>query len=128
MERQEIQLFNSLKDQKTLNKILQTQNSELETFNHIMSHDLKTPLNTIGSFSQLITQKVKFEDEAHLEYFNFIKSSVRRMRSLIDELLLYNKVKSTTTDFVIVDLNDIVHEIMSNYQFICCFYLKKICL
>ena len=65
VEKQDKHLTKSLANQKFLNITLKDKNSQLQTFSHIMSHDLKGPLTTISSFSQLIKQKVKFENESH---------------------------------------------------------------
>lgn len=82
-----------------------------------MSHDLKAPLITISSFSQLIKQKVKFENESNKQYFDFIENSTNEMKTLIEELLLYNKVESESHDFATINLNDLIDAISSTYHY-----------
>ena len=71
-------------------------NRELEQFAHTTAHDLKAPLNNIGGFIGLldnsISNRLSTEEQ---EYMDFIKSGVRNMRQLIDDLLDYSKLNGS---------------------------------
>jgi len=63
----------------------------LTDFAHIASHDLKSPIRSISSFSQLLLRKNKEKlDESSLEYLDFIINNSNRATNLIDSLLKYS--------------------------------------
>ncbi len=75
-------------------------NMQLENFAHIASHDLREPIRTIVSFSQLLKGKAKdklSEDES--EYLDFIITASKNMTALIDDLLSYALVNSKKPAF-----------------------------
>jgi signal transduction histidine kinase len=91
------------------NNKLNTLNQELERFNHIASHDLKTPLRSIMSFSSLIQRDLKKESYDDVdEYFQFIKNSAQQMHSLITNTLEYSQVEQKAIKKEELDLNKII--------------------
>ncbi len=92
-------------------------NSQLENFAYIASHDLKAPIRTIVSFSQLLERRLgKQIDEESKEYLDFIINSSRNMRDLIDDLLDYSKVNSQENDVDDVDIDGLVAAITNEIQ------------
>ncbi|HET6616823.1 MAG TPA: PAS domain S-box protein [Gemmatimonadota bacterium] len=86
-------------------------NSELALFTYMASHDLREPLRTVGSNLQLLGKRIV--DEADLDtgrQFDFAMSGVRRMQSLIDDLLVYSRVGTEGKPFEIVESTDVVRE------------------
>ena len=124
LERQDNSLSKSLADQKSMNDKLQELNlslvnksKELQTFSHIMGHDLKAPLRSIRSFSGLISRKLSFENEDEKQYFEFITNSTKQMQTLIDDLLLFHKVESAKIEFEAISLNKIIRFVYSTYHY-----------
>lgn len=79
---------------------------ELESFNRVASHDLQEPLRIIQTFISRITEK----DKANLsntgkEYLSKIDSSAKRMRNLIDDLILFSRTNKSEKVFDKTDLN-----------------------
>ncbi len=71
---------------------LQLANDDMQHFMHVASHDLKTPLRSIGSFANLIQRRHGTEfSEAALEYFDFIKRNAANMNGVITDLVNYNR-------------------------------------
>ena len=71
-------------------------NQALERFTFAVSHDLKEPLRTIGSFSSLLQRRYKDTiDETGQEYFGFIQRNVTRMYILLESLLQYATLVNT---------------------------------
>jgi PAS domain S-box-containing protein len=95
------------------NKLLKQSNGELENYNYAVSHDLKTPLRTIKSFSTfLIDDYSKSLDPTALDYLNAIAKAATRMDDLIDGLLTLSRVGRKFDELEDVDLNELVAEII----------------
>ncbi len=68
-------------------------NMQLENFAYLASHDLKEPVRSIVSFSQLLQRKAADKlNVEEKEYLNFIISASKNMSTLIDDLLRYSLV------------------------------------
>jgi len=73
-------------------------NLELENFAFIASHDLKTPIRNIISFSQLLRAKTGERlKPKEKEYLDMIIRSSKNMNQLISDILKYSK--SDTVDY-----------------------------
>lgn len=89
-------------------------NSELESFNNIVGHDLQEPLRKIQMFiSRIETQEfMESASEATVSYFNKIKSSAQRMQNLMIDLVNYTRTIKGDRVFEQVDLNIVFTEIL----------------
>ena len=78
---------------------LQRSNEELEQFAYVASHDLRQPLRTVRSYLSLIEDAIddKLDDETR-EFMDFIRDGVKRMDSLITDLLAYSRVGRVVAD------------------------------
>lgn len=100
---------------------LALKNQELEQFAFIASHDLKTPLRSIGSFTQLVQRRLGSEVETEIkEYFSFILDAVTKMNNLINDILAYSKYGHQNNSRKQLRVRDILEE--------CCLMLKPILL
>jgi len=92
---------------------LKRSNEDLEKFASVVSHDLKSPMRNIVSFSQLLlTNKLDENKEDSKKYLGYITKSVSHLNSIINALLDYSKVSSGQEEFVSVDLNDLVSNLL----------------
>jgi light-regulated signal transduction histidine kinase (bacteriophytochrome) len=105
---------------KRSNEELRRANSDLEVFAYSASHDLKEPLRTVITFTQLIQRNAAQQqhpgggagDGANL--FDPILAAARRMNTLIDDLLLYSKAtKLADGPIPSVDANSVVAEVLN---------------
>jgi len=88
---------------------LQEKNIELDAFNYSVSHDLKTPLRNVSSFSKLLERKYKGQlDETGEEYLKFIIDGTSKMNVLIEDLLKYARIRHTEINIELVDMNMLV--------------------
>ena len=91
------------------NRELEKSNKELASFNHVASHDLQEPLRKIQTFISRVSE----EDKAVMsaggkDYLAKIEVSAKRMRVLIDDLLLFSRTNTTKKEFIKSNLNDLL--------------------
>lgn len=99
---------------KERNNELEKSNQELASFNHVASHDLQEPLRKIQTFISRISDADKsvLSDNAK-DYIVKIETSAKRMRVLIDDLLLFSKTNTTRKEFIKCDLNELLENAIS---------------
>lgn len=93
-------------------------NTELERFSHIVSHDLKSPIRTMSGLFEIMERKgFVSKDKDSMQIQKLIMDSLRRMKTLVDDLMDQTMIEKEPADFDLVDLNavfDIVTEILDN--------------
>lgn len=88
------------------NRELEQSIKELESFNRVASHDLQEPLRKIQTFLSRISEKDQaIMSETGKEYLTKIETSAKRMRILIDDLLLFSRTNKAEEVFEKADLN-----------------------
>lgn len=102
---------------KTAELELRASNDELKQFAYIVSHDLKEPLRTINSFSQLLSRKLKnSNDEDISSYLGFVTDGAKRMHNLLNDLMSYSTIGNMDKDIEIVNLNDVMEVVNQNLK------------
>jgi PAS domain S-box-containing protein len=75
---------------------LENRNQELNSFVHIVSHDLKAPLRAISNLSQWIEDDLEGSlPAASQEHMELLRTRVQRMEAMIDGLLGYARIGRT---------------------------------
>ena len=115
----EIQQLNQELEQRVLDrtKRLEEINKELETFTISVSHDLRAPLRSIESFSQILQEEyIKQLDDNGKDYLSRIRSSAIRLSGLIDDLLKLSRIARNEIRKEDVNLSHIAHSIIKDFQ------------
>ncbi|SHM83808.1 sensor histidine kinase [Flavobacterium saccharophilum] len=91
------------------NRELEKSNKELASFNHVASHDLQEPLRKIQTFISRVSEADKaVMSESGRDYISKIAVSAKRMRVLIDDLLLFSRTNTTKKEFIKSNLNELL--------------------
>jgi signal transduction histidine kinase len=96
------------------NRELEKSNKELASFNHVASHDLQEPLRKIQTFISRVSETDKaLMSESGQDYLSKIAVSAKRMRVLIDDLLLFSRTNTTKKEFIKSNLNELLENAQS---------------
>ena len=107
-----ITLDRQTRELRNTNKELQRSNEELRKFAYVVSHDLKSPLRTISSFTQLIKRKTDGKLEENIqEYLDLVEAGAKQMNSLVVDLLSYAQIGGGDGHFQELSLSDLVMEV-----------------
>lgn len=92
---------------------LERSNLDLQQFAYVASHDLKTPLRSIGGFVQILERNYGDRlDEKALALIRRTSDAVRRLEHLTEDLLSYARVNSEMKTFAPVDCGEVVTEVI----------------
>lgn len=101
---------------KTL-RDLERSNKELEQFAYVASHDLQEPIRMVSTYSKLLEKQFKDNlDDKSSQYMYYLSDGAKRMYTLINDLLTFSRLSSKNDQFVPIDLNSVVVEIMRDLQ------------
>ena len=91
---------------------LEAANRELEAFSYSVSHDLRSPLNTVNGFGQLLQKSNEDNlNEKGKHYLNRIRAGAQQMGELIDGLLSLAKIGREPLRLQRVDLSSITQQL-----------------
>ena len=96
---------------KAIETALRLSNAELEAFSYSVSHDLRSPLNTVHGFSSLLAKELKNNDNEKIRhYLTRIQHGVAQMSQLIEGLLALAHVSRHEMRSECVDLGTIAQQ------------------
>lgn len=115
LERGNQTLSEQLREIERLNAELEAAYKELESFSYSVSHDLRSPLNAIFNFSQLLQEDSSgLLDESGQDHLQRVISAASRMDQLIEDLLALSKVARVPVHRSKVDLTRMADEIVGD--------------
>jgi len=102
---------------KQLADKLSISNRELEQFAYVASHDLQEPLRMVASYIQLLQRryKGKLGTEAD-EFINYSVDGVIRMKTLINDLLIYSRVNTREFPSEAIDSNKVMKQVLTSLK------------
>jgi len=96
---------------------LSRSNAELEQFAYVASHDLQEPLRKIQAFGDRLKSKCDaVQLQEGRDYLERMQNAAARMQTLINDLLTFSRVISTTQPFVAVDLAVVTKEVLTDLE------------
>jgi histidine kinase len=117
--RRELEECRSLRERAEMDlaKSLEEARAATEDMQHLIyavSHDLRTPLRAIASYTQLLQRQYAGDPEAS-ELSGYAAQGVKEMNSLIEDLLKYSRAGNSPRRMS-VELNSIVQWTLMNLQ------------
>lgn len=104
--KQELKVIN-----ERLKKYIES-NAQLENFAHIAAHDMKAPLRTISSFSQMLRNRLHDSlEQKEKNFFSYIKTGTDTLNDLITDLLNYSKIDSKGLELEEVNMKKVVDHV-----------------
>ena len=102
---------------KKINLLLQQSNAELESFASVASHDLQEPLRKIRAFGDRLRSRCSESlTEEGQDYLNRMLDVSSRMQQLIEDLLSFSRIATSSHPFESVNLNDIMRDVLSDLE------------
>ncbi len=96
-------------------KRLEESNEILSQFAYVVAHDLKEPLRSIGSYIGLIQMKHGKElPDTAKEYMQFVNAGVKRMYSLLTDLLDFSQVVSQQPGAEVIRPEEVLEDVKAN--------------
>jgi PAS domain S-box-containing protein len=97
---------------QTTVELLEHKTLEQQRFIHIISHDLREPINTITNFAGLIADDPAVALPAHAQrYLGFVQSGSARMKTLLDDLLEFLHMDQHAVSLSEVDASQLVNNV-----------------
>ncbi|MBL8209377.1 MAG: PAS domain S-box protein [Bryobacterales bacterium] len=88
-------------------------NRDLEQFIWAASHDLREPLRTVRTFTQLLGRECRTHMQPRCnEYLDYVESGAHRMEKLLHDLLDYSRLREVPVPPSAVDLNLVLREVL----------------
>lgn len=106
---------------KAIEAALRLSNQELEAFAYSVSHDLRSPLNTVDGFSRLLAKQLASQlagdvGEKVKHYLTRIQAGVAQMGQLIEDLLSLSQVTRAQLHTGPVDLSMMARGLLDEWQ------------
>jgi light-regulated signal transduction histidine kinase (bacteriophytochrome) len=96
---------------------LSRSNAELEQFASIASHDLQEPLRKVQTFAaQLNAKESENLSEQGQDFLRRMSDAAGRMRSLIDDLLMFSRVSTQGHPFTAVNLGHVISQVLVDLE------------
>lgn len=87
---------------------------EMQAFAYGVAHDLKAPTTTSLRLMDAVLEEDARLSRDQIDYLDYAKGSLQRMRTLVDEVLLYASFDGNADSFASVDVNTLVADVFED--------------
>lgn len=102
---------------KKIEKALIESNRELDAFASAASHDLQEPLRMVVSYLELLKRRYRDQiDQDGQEFMDFAIDGATRMKSLINDLVDYSRVGTTSKQLVNTSVDKAVNSVLADLE------------
>ncbi len=101
---------------RRLNEKLRIAYSELDTFSFSISHDLKTPLNTVRGYIELYLEETAGGPDEHRPLLQQAMANTDKMLAMIRDILEYSKVGRMEIELEPIDLATLMGECLAQIR------------
>jgi signal transduction histidine kinase len=102
---------------KATTRELKRSNAELEQFAYIASHDLQEPLRKVGSYMELVADRYREQlDQDGREFIDYAVDGARRMKVMINDLLVYSRVGTKGKPFAPTDTTKVMQDVLNDLE------------
>lgn len=96
--------------------LLEQRTMEQERFIHIISHDLREPINTVNNFASLLVNDHLDELTPPAQrYLSFVQSGGQRMSFLLDDLLHFVRLGNHDVQLRPVEVGRLMHQLQDDF-------------
>jgi signal transduction histidine kinase len=95
---------------------LEIAHKELEAFSYSVSHDLRAPLRHVTGFAEILVRKDRALSDESRRLLTKISDSARQMGRLIDDLLVFSRMRQAGMSQAAVPLSAMVEDIRSELE------------
>ncbi len=105
-------IIHDITEKKQALEKYQQSNAMLANYAHMVSHELKSPIRTIISFSNLLKESAQDGlDESSQEYLHFIVQAATTMNTLTHNLLQFSKINSQKLEIKKIDIHQLIQDV-----------------
>jgi len=96
-------------------ELLELKTVEQERFIHILSHDLREPINSIVNFASLLEEELSGRHVGSSERFlSYVARGGRRLKQLVEELVSFVQLDRKSIEAVEVDMESLLNDIRAD--------------
>lgn len=107
-------LTRDLKSQSDFQKEIEKLKKEKDFFSYTISHDLKTPLSVISTYTDLLKYYISNENTKERAVMNKITQSIQRMASMIDGIKEMSNIENSPLISTAIDMDNLIDTIAND--------------
>jgi len=100
-----VQLENAAHQLRIVNDRLRALDAQKDEFMSQISHELRTPMTSIRSFSEIMVENDAIDDDDRKRFMSIIHNESQRLTRLLDELLDMSRLESGTVAMTLEPIN-----------------------